>query len=79
MLYAVTYSPNSILVCFIQETLAKCCRSKERGYDKKRAYRVLSRSQRKRIGIHDSTDYSGELKCWFQSPRNRNDSCQTIH
>lgn len=77
--YAVTYSPNSILVCFIQETLAKCCRSKERGYDQKRAYRVLSRSQRKRIGIHDSTDYSGELKVGFNPLVVATVFCKTIH
>lgn len=31
-----------------------------RHYDKKRAYRVLSRSQRKRYGPQESTEYSGE-------------------
>ncbi|XP_037028776.1 pyrokinin-1 receptor-like [Bradysia coprophila] len=42
-----------------KETLAKCCQVSARHYDKKRAYRVLSRSQRKRYGPQESTEYSG--------------------
>lgn len=49
----------SILVYFIQETLAGCGQSTARANDQKRTYRVLPRSQRRRNATQDSGNYSG--------------------
>ncbi|XP_055677778.1 pyrokinin-1 receptor [Lutzomyia longipalpis] len=42
-----------------KETLAKVCRFRRQRHHTKRAYRILSRNQRRRFGAQESSEYSG--------------------